>query len=267
MQKKMFTIFCVSAFSMTTFSQVGIHTAHPQASFHVDGGKDNSSSKVPDNTQQNNDFSVTNTGNVGLGTVKPTERLDVISGNVRIRTINSNIGTGGKDRAVVADSQGVLKTVDFKAYSLFHARLAAKQHLEDERITTLQFSSPLVTSPFYSYSTRTGILTFNEPGNYMVTLQGSFTSAPDGTQFVLGIRPNPDADYLGRGSHFNPPRNTQVGSSSVGELMNYTTVLIVPRAGYQIRFVATSNKKSIILSTETGNSGSGNVTNVTVQKI
>lgn len=265
MQKKMFTIFCVSAFSMTTFSQVGINTAHPYASFHVDGGKDNSNTGIPDNSQQNNDFSVTHTGNVGLGTVKPTEKLDVTSGNVRIRNINSNIGRGGIDRAVVADSQGVLKTVDFKAYSLFHARLASKQYVEHQRNTTLLFSEPLVTSPFYSYDERGGILTFNEPGNYLVTLQGSFSNAPEGTQFVLGIRPNPDADYLGRGSHFNPPRNTYEGT--IGELMNYTTVLIVPRAGYQIRFIATSNKKSVILSTETGNSGSGNVTNVTVQKI
>jgi hypothetical protein len=80
---------------------------------------------------------------------------------------------------------------------------------------------------------------------------------------LLGIRPVPDADYLGRGSHYNASAN----SGSVGELMNYTTLLIIPTAGYQVRFTAAPNQNATVLSTETGSTGSGNVTNVTIQKI
>jgi hypothetical protein len=81
----------------------------------------------------------------------------VASGNARIRNINSNIGIGGTDRVVVADATGVLKTIDFTAYSLFHARLAANQNISSSTITTLLFATPLATSPFYSYNTGTGV--------------------------------------------------------------------------------------------------------------
>ncbi|MNK15853.1 hypothetical protein D3C87_340060 [compost metagenome] len=55
-------------------------------------------------------MAITGTGNVSIGAPTPTERLDVGTGNVRVRDINANIGATS-DRIVVADSNGVLKTV------------------------------------------------------------------------------------------------------------------------------------------------------------
>ncbi|SHE99213.1 hypothetical protein [Chryseobacterium sp. OV279] len=263
MTTKLLTAVSVFTLSVATFAQVGINTSNPQTSFHVDAAKDNPTSGVPSATQQANDFTVTNTGNVGIGTTAPTEKLDIITGNARIRNINTNVGIGGTDRVVVADATGVLKTINFNSYSLFHARLAASQSLATTTIATLVFSGPLATSPYYSYNTSTGVLTFNQAGNYLVTLQASFTNMAAGTQLVLGIRPVPDADYLGRGSHYNASAN----SGNIGELMNYTTLLIIPTAGYQVRFTAAPNQNATVLATETGSTGSGNVTNVTVQKI
>lgn len=49
-------------------------------------------------------------GNIAIGNVNPTEKLDVTAGNVRIRDINTNVGTD-TDKVVVADANGVLKTV------------------------------------------------------------------------------------------------------------------------------------------------------------
>lgn len=54
---------------------------------------------------------ITGEGNIGIDEISPTERLDVGSGNVRVREIVANVGTGG-DRIVVADADGVLKTID-----------------------------------------------------------------------------------------------------------------------------------------------------------
>ncbi|MDP9962059.1 hypothetical protein [Chryseobacterium lathyri] len=263
MKKTLFAIASIFALCTHTFAQVGISTSNPQASFHIDGAKDNPTTGAPSSAQQTNDVVVTNSGQIGIGTISPTEKLDISSGNARIRAINSNIGTGGVDRIVVADANGVLKTIDFTAYSLFHARLTANQNLTPSTITTLLFSTPLATSPFYNYNTSNGVLTFNQPGNYLITLQASFANAPAGTQLLLGVRPNPDANYLGRGSHYNATTT----SATVGELMNYTTMLVIPTAGYQIRFTAAPNQSCTVLSTETGSTGSGNVTNVTVQKI
>ena len=60
-------------------------------------------------------MSVYHNGNVGIGgdaqVTPPNEKLDVVDGNVRIRTINANIGNSNVDKLVVADSNGVLKTL------------------------------------------------------------------------------------------------------------------------------------------------------------
>lgn len=63
--------------------------------------------------------SFSGTGNVGIGTNNPTEKLDVGTGNVRVRTINTNIGTATTDNIVVADSNGVLKTIPKQNTVLF----------------------------------------------------------------------------------------------------------------------------------------------------
>ncbi|WP_426479256.1 hypothetical protein ACP3T3_07335 [Chryseobacterium sp. CBSDS_008] len=259
---KLAVIFAVGL-SSGMFSQVGINTQNPQTTFHIDGSKDNPVTGAPSVVQQANDFVVTQQANVGIGVAAPTEKLDIASGNVRIRDINSNVGVGGTDRIVVANASGILKTIDFTAYSLFHTRLAANQNVSGSIITTLLFVTPIATSPFYSYDTGTGVMTFNQPGNYLITLQASFTGMAAGAQLLLGIRSVPDANYLGRASHYN----AVAPAVGVGELMSYTTVIVVPSEGYQIRFTAFANQNATVLATETGSTGSGNVTNVTVQKI
>lgn len=120
-----------------------------------------------------------------------------------------------------------------------------------------------MTSPLYSYNATTGVLTFNAPGNYLVSLQTSYANLPAATQMLVGIRPVPDATYIARGSRYNAAAT----SAAVGELMNYSTMLIIPSSGYQIRFTTSNNQNCTILATETDSTGSGNVTNVTIQKI
>lgn len=50
-------------------------------------------------------------GKTGLSASIPTETLDVGVGNVRVRNINTNTGSLATDKYVVADTDGVLKTV------------------------------------------------------------------------------------------------------------------------------------------------------------
>ncbi len=201
---------------------------------------------------------------VGIGTTTPAQKLHVSSGNVQINDINTNIGASGIDRQVVADANGVLKTINFGNYTVFHAQLKATQPIPANTITTLLYNTPVTNSGLYSYNTDTGILTFNEAGNYLITMQAGFGNLLEKSQMVLGIRTITTDVYLGRGSHYNAVAT----GPAVGELMSYTTMLQVLK-GQQIKFTAVVNvgSNNTVLKDESGGTGSGNVTNVTIQKI
>src|SRR5690554_324727 len=64
-------------------------------------------------TGRANALTILKNGNVGIANeaIAPTERVDVGSGNVRVRDINTVAGTA-TDKIVVADTDGVLKTID-----------------------------------------------------------------------------------------------------------------------------------------------------------
>ncbi|MCS3868440.1 hypothetical protein J3D55_001356 [Chryseobacterium ginsenosidimutans] len=69
--------------STLAFAQVGINTPNPQATFHIDGAKDNPTTGTPTTIQQANDFAVTPAGSVGIGTTTPNASavLDITSSN------------------------------------------------------------------------------------------------------------------------------------------------------------------------------------------
>lgn len=73
-------------------------------------------------------MSVYHSGNVGIGdnpnSNPASEKLDVASGNVRIRDINSNTGDRSTDKIVVANANGVLKTIPKQPAVLFGGNLA-----------------------------------------------------------------------------------------------------------------------------------------------
>lgn len=76
---KMLIISAMTILSNHCYSQVGINTQNPRGVFHVDGARDNAASGAPTSQQQANDFVVTSSGNVGIGTVTPSRKLEVVS--------------------------------------------------------------------------------------------------------------------------------------------------------------------------------------------
>lgn len=76
--KKKITLMCLLSISLSAYSQVGIHTQNPQGALHVDGAKDNAKTGAPTLTQQLNDFTVTPTGKVGIGTITPAANVDIV---------------------------------------------------------------------------------------------------------------------------------------------------------------------------------------------
>lgn len=63
--------------SLVANAQVGVNTQNPQGILHVDGAKDNAVSGAPTALQGQNDFLVTSSGNVGVGTLAPVAKLEV----------------------------------------------------------------------------------------------------------------------------------------------------------------------------------------------
>lgn len=68
-------------------AQVGINTANPQATLHVDGAKDNNILGAPTTNQQMNDFVITSSGNLGVGTIMPSQKLEIQTGGTQASPI------------------------------------------------------------------------------------------------------------------------------------------------------------------------------------
>ncbi|ASW73769.1 hypothetical protein IQ37_06545 [Chryseobacterium piperi] len=85
----------------------GIRTENPQGTFHVDGNADNPKSGAPSAAQANNDFIVASNGQIGIGVIPATEKLDV-NGNGRVRNLADGSNSITFPQTVVANANGVL---------------------------------------------------------------------------------------------------------------------------------------------------------------
>ncbi|UKB78325.1 hypothetical protein [Chryseobacterium sp. MEBOG07] len=105
------TIILLSIIShIIAYAQVGINTPNPQATLHVDGGKDNSTTDAPTVAQQANDFVVTATGRIGIGTTTPSQKLEIQTGGIPASPVPGFKlidGNQTDNYALVSDANGV----------------------------------------------------------------------------------------------------------------------------------------------------------------
>lgn len=108
--KKKLTIGAIF-YSALSFSQVGISTQNPQGTFNIDGGKDNPiTGSGHTAAEQLNDFTVLANGNVGLGTIAPTQKLEVQTGGTSSSPVTGfKLVDGNQNNAYVltSDANGV----------------------------------------------------------------------------------------------------------------------------------------------------------------
>jgi hypothetical protein len=98
-------------------AQIGVQTNNPQGAFHIDAAKDNPETGTPSAAQQANDIIVSSSGNMGIGTLTPTNKLEVDNGtagtsgvkltqlpsaNVLATDATGNIISGNSESAGVA---------------------------------------------------------------------------------------------------------------------------------------------------------------------
>lgn len=105
MRKLITSLLLLLLGSTAITAQVGIQTQNPQATFHIDGARDNPATGAPTATQQANDIAITTAGNVGVGTTTPSTKLDIVSTTAGALKITD--GTQGDGKILVSDANGV----------------------------------------------------------------------------------------------------------------------------------------------------------------
>ncbi|ASW73767.1 hypothetical protein IQ37_15765 [Chryseobacterium piperi] len=106
-KKKVFLAFVFITSWSAAQQNVGIQTKNPQGTFHVDGNRNNPLTGAPSAAQATDDFIVLSNGNTGVGTVSPTQKLDV-NGNVQVRAMTSTNSTTAFPRTLTAQTDGTL---------------------------------------------------------------------------------------------------------------------------------------------------------------
>lgn len=102
---KNFFLLILPFFCVNIFSQVGVNIANPKGVFHVDGSKDNPSTGMPSALQEQNDFIITSSGDVGVGTINPTSKLHTQS-NKNYGAFQMQDGSEGNGKVLTSDSMG-----------------------------------------------------------------------------------------------------------------------------------------------------------------
>ena len=111
MKKNLLLVTALLLITNKMFSQVGINTQNPQGIFNIDGAKDNPVSGTGHSaSQQLNDFTVLSNGNVGIGTIAPTQKLEIktdgtsINPTTGFKLVDGNQGQG---KILTSDADGI----------------------------------------------------------------------------------------------------------------------------------------------------------------
>ncbi|WP_353123517.1 hypothetical protein [Dysgonomonas capnocytophagoides] len=96
MKKKFYLLIGISSVGILLHAQVGINTQNPQGILHIDSKGDTSLS-----TNTDDDIIVDSNGNMGIGTIAPQAKLDIL-GKIRI-----NDGTQEDGYVLTSDANGL----------------------------------------------------------------------------------------------------------------------------------------------------------------
>lgn len=174
MKKKISLILIAVSLIANANAQIGIQNEKPLGLFHIDPKKDtnaNGTSGISD------DVIVTATGQLGLGTVTPTTKLDV-RGTFRLRN-----GEQANAKVLVSDAAGNAHWQDRPRMDV----------IEVDNVNTTLASKTFTTTPTY-----TGISITLPAGGWQLMFQVTCTASnnmfwdlcPSGTSYSLTDAPN-----------------------------------------------------------------------------
>lgn len=102
---------CLLASCAISYGQVGVNTNNPQGVFNVDAKKNNPTSGSSfSEEEQGDDFVITNSGQVGIGTINPSQKLEIHTGGTQASPVTGfKLVDGNQFNSLVltSDSDGV----------------------------------------------------------------------------------------------------------------------------------------------------------------
>lgn len=137
--------------SLFAYGQIGINTENPQQLFHIDGkstvATTNPTTGTPTEEQQKDDFVVTNDGNVGIGTIYPSAKIEINTDINQTPGFKLVDGTQKNLNVLTSDDAGVgqWKPLDIPIYQIKLRDFADYQHpanLGEIRYTGVNFETP-----------------------------------------------------------------------------------------------------------------------------
>lgn len=166
-------------------AQVGIRTSSPQATFHIDGAKDNPSTGAPTSAQIANDVIFTASGEIGVGTLSPATKLDVRSAN----NTDNAIGIGETTQTAAVAGAGAMRYNPLNGGKMQYSDGVVWQDLISAPtkavvVANIQAANFAIKIP---YQVSTGIAGWNEisdPTTNFNSATGVFTAPRTGVYLV-----------------------------------------------------------------------------------
>lgn len=194
MTKSIIFILSACIYSLASVAQIGINTDNPKTLVHIDGASSAATTNPPTGTisglQASDDVVVSADGRIGIGTLTPSARLDILSptpGALRVAD-----GSQRSFRMLISDSNGVLSWTS--AMGTWFASLTGT--------FPSVFETTFIMKPITGYSqavisdagagavnATTGIITVPYTGYYRITLGGHWGCSRTGAG-LYKIRPH-----------------------------------------------------------------------------
>ncbi|KQS45854.1 MAG: hypothetical protein KAF41_11765 [Flavobacterium sp.] len=196
--------------------QTGINTKNPQGILHVDSAINNPTLGLP-TVEQTDDFIITNSGNVGIGTITPNTKLHIkstTSGALRIQD-----GTQAANRLFVSDING---TGTWITPAVTKDAKMGTFPSPAQTIILTGTNNGGSTNPIYS-----GLYLDLEPGRWLVNAGITLENLPTGTIQGWGhawlSTNNSGAPAQNGFAHLGPAgNNTSFAGVLQGAFLNYT---------------------------------------------
>ncbi|MGK6341601.1 hypothetical protein ACMGDK_05140 [Chryseobacterium sp. DT-3] len=160
---------------------------------------------------------------IGIHTPQPTESVDVATGNVRIRDINTNTSNDSSDKLVVTDPNGVLKvnnSLFIPSTSVVGNKTTATSNIAANFDATVTFNTNALLNNF-TYNSATGEYTALKSGYHQITItvnKDVSMNNPTGGTSVVNLLVNNSVKNSTAGGYLD-------GTHTINQNFTYVTYL------------------------------------------